>query len=240
MKRFQNLLKEINSLPQPTNEDKSIIKPEQFEKDNDQNFHIDVIFALGNCRAVNYKLDPMDWITVKLKAGRIVPALATTTAAIAGLQTLELVKLLRGCKKSDHRNIFLNLAVPYMQAGEPGDVAKTKLTQDIQVTLWDRWEVGKGGSKDITLADMIKQIQDDHKGLEVRDVMRGNAPIYFHAIMSAPGKEAEREKILGSKISELTGVDPQEDRYVDLNITCVGDTEDKILAGVPPVRVHFE
>jgi hypothetical protein len=40
---------------------------------------------MGNCRASNYKLDLMDWITVKLKAGRIVPALATTTAAVAGL-----------------------------------------------------------------------------------------------------------------------------------------------------------
>lgn len=59
-----------------------------FEKDDDENGHIDFIHALANCRAGNYKLEPMDWINVKLKAGRIVPALATTTAAVAGLQTL--------------------------------------------------------------------------------------------------------------------------------------------------------
>lgn len=40
---------------------------------------------MSNCRAFNYKLEPMEWITVKLKAGRIIPALATTTASIAGL-----------------------------------------------------------------------------------------------------------------------------------------------------------
>lgn len=34
---------------------------------------------------MNYGLDEMDWITVKLKAGRIVPALATTTAVVSGL-----------------------------------------------------------------------------------------------------------------------------------------------------------
>lgn len=56
----------------------------------------------------------MDWLSVKLKAGRIVPALATTTAAIAGLQTLELVKLIKNLKKDQHRNFFLNLAVPIM------------------------------------------------------------------------------------------------------------------------------
>ena len=198
---------------------------------------------MGNCRSVNYKLDPMDWITVKLKAGRIVPALATTTAAVAGLQTLELVKLIRGCKKTDHRNVFLNLAVPIMQASEPGDVAKTKLTEDIQVTLWDRWDVNKGtGNKDITLAQVIKKVEENYNGLEVRDVMRGNTPIYFHAIMNSPGKENERDKTMNSKVHELTNVDPSEDRYVDLNITCVrkDDSENKILSGVPPVRVFFE
>jgi hypothetical protein len=82
-----------------------------------------------------------------------------------------------------------------------------------------------------------------HKGvLEIRDVMRGNAPIYFHAIMNAKGKEAEKEKTMGARITDLTNIDPTEDKYVDLNITCVlaGDSEDKILAGVPPVRVFFE
>ena len=60
-------------------------EPFEFEKDEDENCHIDFIHALANIRAANYKLPEMDWITVKLKAGRIVPALATTTAAIAGL-----------------------------------------------------------------------------------------------------------------------------------------------------------
>ncbi len=59
--------------------------PEEFEKDNDQNGHIDFIHSFGNLRAANYKLDEMDWLTVKIKAGRIVPALATTTAVVAGL-----------------------------------------------------------------------------------------------------------------------------------------------------------
>jgi len=39
----------------------------------------------------------MEWINVKLKAGRIVPALATTTAAVAGLQTIELCKIIKKC-----------------------------------------------------------------------------------------------------------------------------------------------
>ena len=62
-----------------------LFKVEEFEKDNDENYHVDMIHAAANSRALNYGLVEMDWITVKLKAGRIVPALATTTASIAGL-----------------------------------------------------------------------------------------------------------------------------------------------------------
>lgn len=114
---------------------------EEFEKDNDQNGHIDFIYAMANLRAINYKLDEMDWITTKLKAGRIVPALATTTTCVAGLQTLEICKYMRKLKLENMRNSFLNLAVPTLQMSEPGNVKKVKVNDKVEVTLWDRWEV---------------------------------------------------------------------------------------------------
>ena len=58
---------------------------EEFEKDEDSNFHIDFIASAAFCRAKNYGLAPMDWMEVKIKAGRIIPALATTTSSVAGL-----------------------------------------------------------------------------------------------------------------------------------------------------------
>ena len=96
---------------------------------------------MANLRAINYKLDQMDWISVKLKAGRIVPALATTTACVSGLQTLEICKYLKKVKIDSMRNSYLNLAVPSIQMSEPGEVSKKKLTEKITVNLWDRWEV---------------------------------------------------------------------------------------------------
>lgn len=69
--------------------------------------------------------------------------------------------------------------------------------------------------------------------------MRGNAPLYFHAIMTAPGKESEKKQALESSIRKLT--ESEQEDYVDLNITCVrkDDAEHKIIKGVPPVRVWF-
>lgn len=72
---------------------------------------------MANLRAGNYKLDPMDWMTTKLKAGRITPALSTTTSCVAALQTIELIKHLKKCKLDKMRNTFINLAVPMIQAG---------------------------------------------------------------------------------------------------------------------------
>lgn len=105
----------------------------------------------------------MDWITVKIKAGKIVPALATTTAAIAALQTIEILKLLKvkdgTLKIGQTRNTFLNMAGPYMMMSEPGEPVAYELTQDIKVNVWNRWEV-KVEKTSGTLADVINELAE--------------------------------------------------------------------------------
>lgn len=94
---------------------------------------------MANLRSLNYALEPMDWITTKLKAGKIVPALVTTTSSIAALQTYELIKYLKKLKITSMRNSFLNLAVPMINMSEPGEVEKIKIHENLSTNIWDVW-----------------------------------------------------------------------------------------------------
>jgi hypothetical protein len=67
----------------------------EFEKDDDPNGHVAYITAASNLRAKVYGIPPADFLATKLAAGRIIPAIATTTSAVAGLVCVELLKLVR-------------------------------------------------------------------------------------------------------------------------------------------------
>ena len=68
------------------------IVPENFEKDDDANYHIDFITYASNMRALNYDIGVADRHTTKGIVGKIIPALASTTSLVAGLVTLRIIQ----------------------------------------------------------------------------------------------------------------------------------------------------
>ncbi|MCJ1257809.1 E1 ubiquitin-activating protein [Lignoscripta atroalba] len=183
-------------LPPPKSLSGFRLEPVEFEKDDDSNHHIDFITAASNLRAQNYAIVTADRHTTKFIAGKIIPAIATTTALVTGLVVLELYKIIDG--KTDleqYKNGFVNLALPFFGFSEPIASPKgTYMSTKGEVTvdkLWDRFEV-----ENVTLKEFLKDFEE--KGLQVTMVSSGVSLLY--ASFYPPNKLKDR---MGLKLSEL-------------------------------------
>lgn len=109
-----------------------------------------------------YSIEHSEKLFVKKIAGKIVPAIATTTSCIAGFATLELIKIVQGEWKFDKfRNTFLNLAISLFLLSEPGACVKEKITENCYVTLWDKWTIK--GAENFTLKSFIEAVKQKYK-----------------------------------------------------------------------------
>lgn len=61
----------------------------------------------------------MDNFKVKLIAGKIIPAIATTTAMVVGAVGIEIIKYLLGKKIGAFKNVTINLALPLWIFNDP-------------------------------------------------------------------------------------------------------------------------
>lgn len=170
------LAKIVDSLPSPQSLAGYRLQPVEFEKDDDSNHHIDFITAASNLRAENYRVPTADKHRTKFIAGKIIPAIATTTSLITGLVILELYKIIDG--KDDieqYKNGFINLALPFSGFSEPIASPKgTYMGKNGEVTvdkLWDRFEV-----EDVTLSEFLKDFED--KGLTITMMSSGVSLLY--------------------------------------------------------------
>ncbi|XP_062430412.1 ubiquitin-like modifier-activating enzyme 6 isoform X2 [Rhea pennata] len=204
------------------------MKPISFEKDDDSNGHIDFITAASNLRAKMYNIEPADRFKTKRIAGKIIPAIATATAAVSGLVALELIKVVGGYAADAYKNCFLNLAIPIIVFTETAEVRRTEIRNEISFTIWDRWTIY--GKEDFTLLDFINAVREKY-GIEPTMVVQGVKMLYVPVM---PG-HIKRLKLTMQKL-----VKPSADKkYVDLTVSFAPETDgDEDLPG-PPVRYYF-
>lgn len=204
------------------------MSPLQFEKDNDSNGHMDFVTAASSLRALMYSIEPADRLKTKRIAGKIIPAIATATAAVAGLVALELIKVVGGYEFESFKNCFFNLAIPVMVLTEPAPVKKTFIRDNIYFSIWDCWTIF--GHEDFTLSDFMNAVREKY-GIEPTMVVHGVKMLYVPVM---PG-HSKRLKLTMQKL-----IKPSVGRhYVDLTVSFAPEADgDDDLPG-PPVRYFF-
>jgi ubiquitin-activating enzyme E1 len=205
------------------------MNPIQFEKDDDTNFHMDLIAGFANMRARNYSIPEVDKLKAKFIAGRIIPAIATSTAMATGLVCLELYKVLAGGHKvEDYRNTFANLAIPLFSMAEPVP-PKTIKHQDMSWTVWDRWTI----TGNITLRELLGWLKE--KGLNAYSISCGTSLLYNSMF---PRHKERLEKKVVDVAREVAKVEvPSYRRHLDVVVACEDDDDNDV--DIPLVSIYF-
>ena len=189
----------LASLPKPGALAGFKLNPIEFDKDVDE--HMLFVTACSNLRALNYSIPTEDTHRSRAIAGRIIPAIATTTALVTGLICLELYKIIGTSRKElkidAYKNGFVNLAIPFMTLSEPTPPAKTTAVVKGKEWHWTAWDSLDMNMGDITLEEFVRYFEAEYN-LDVSMISHGVSILF--SFFANKKKLAERMKM---KMSEV-------------------------------------
>jgi len=184
----ENKIKKLLSeLPDPSSLVGFRLCPIEFEKDDDTNFHIDFVTACSNMRAWNYRIKQATRLKVKVIAGKIIAALASTTAMITGLTALEFYKIMLDLKKvpenkeakqaefNPYYNANINLAIAKFDIFASNDPKKNTTEFDVVMQMemkavpdgWTSWDYVTYDKVDATVEEFINDFPKIHYGVQI-------------------------------------------------------------------------
>ena len=245
------------------------VRPESFEKDDDSNHHIEFIGAAGNIRAGQYGIPAVEPFKVKGIVGRIIPAIATTTAYTTGLVCLELLKLVRPSPDGDgsargaaplpidaFRDSNTNLAINSYAAFEP-DPCPERRWGDPDAAEEDRHPATLWTFLELRAAEGVTTMQGVVDWFEERGVAVDSVSLRDDSAMvelySSLGDEEDATRPFAELYREVTSQDlPTHRPYVILEVFPEpGEDEDEDGDGeegeeakdeeseIPPVKLFF-
>ena len=199
-KKIDEIMAELEKIKRDEYDMNKII-PEEFEKDHDENGHIDFIHAGANLRARNYSIDECDRNKTKKIAGKIIPTVLTTTASIAAIVSLQLYTTFQTSDIKYFRECFFNLNSNYFYFAPPHEAVKTLDKSPDQInsafkavpegwTSWDKIEVK--GSK--TCGEFCEYLKNKYK-IEVDTILIDKMMVYDTFLEAKKNKDLKIEDV---------------------------------------------
>jgi ubiquitin-activating enzyme E1 len=224
-------------LPPPGRFESLRLKVQDFEKDDDENFHVDFVAAVSNLRATNYGIPTVSRDHTKFIAGKIIPAMITTTAAATGLVGLEFLKYMCGAKDlQQYRNSFMNLAVPLFNNTPPTRAAKAKsyMTSkgtEVSFTNWDRIDIGDG-TRDLRLEEIVDALKQRYD-IDTDMISTSTAKLLY----TGPFTKKDKMQQTVTQILEGLGC-PVKDDAETVALIATGTSND-VDVDIPPIQYRF-
>lgn len=152
--------------------------PIEFEKDNEDLQHVKWISCVANTRNFQYSIDQIDEYETRKIAGKIIPAMVTTTSVVSAHQIIEMIKIIKLYKENKYlkkenekdieiyKNRFINMNLNYHVGNEvtPCDKYyyikeeinnKNSKENTNYLTLWSKFKLETNRTEDI-----VKQINE--------------------------------------------------------------------------------
>mmetsp|Transcript_367 Transcript_367/g.668 ORF Transcript_367/g.668 Transcript_367/m.668 type:complete len:1049 (+) Transcript_367:70-3216(+) len=202
------------------------LKAIDFDKDVDA--HMLVVAAMGNLRARNYCIPEADLHAARGIAGKIIPAIATTTALVTGIICMEIFKILQKKPIEALLNTSSNLAIPcfYCNEPQPPEIRTTVIAgKEMKWSQWDRVDIQ---DPNMTLSGLIEMLDREY-GVTLSMLSSGMSILYSDFMNKK--KMQERMNMRISEIVESVtkkSLDPGQ-KYIILEmITNDNETDDEV------------